>query len=474
MALIDIEEEGNDLPSPPKKNPTIEPRQAPTGYNTIATESKSIDSTALTLFMQGSNWSVRYYQQLLKSDNEPSAQDLSLDAVNQQYRQIDKMLLKVSAPLTYTFDNEIKNRAIATGSAGMMALIAPNEGDMFVADVGDGRNGVFAITRASRTTIQKNTVYQIEYQMVSYWNREREADFQRKTIESVVFDPNGWLNGCGPFVQPEEAVKLADLEKRLQELLGDYIADFYSEDQSTFIVPDQYYKTYDHFVTKFVLSLFDVTQDRRLMKVRLLNVSGDRLITTSRTVWDAMVERRTAALRSGIRHASLTDMRKLRGRPELQAIGYMGIPLIVVPMESSSNVEDRYDFEDIPLRSLYPYHVGQERRRDGVNINDPATLLRPEYEHSPSAKETFSQLPMIKPVTTDDYYVFSQSFYERKEGAQSQLEYLVNQAIHREAVDVKAVSRLVESPETWTDLERFYYYPALMYLLVITLRRYNG
>ena len=469
MALVDLKDDGNG----PKK--TVDQstlRKAADTHKTIATESNQIDSTAISLFQSGSTWNIqRYYQQILKHDDEPAAQDLNRDAVYQQYNCIKDLPLKVSQALTYDADEQV--RAFnGTGAAGMFAAVVPNPGDMFIADVGTGRYGVFTLTSARRSSIQKNSVYQIEYKQVSWLNEEREADFARKTVSTYVFDANGLLEGCGPLVSEETIEQVKDYSKVLYELLDAYLADFYSPENGTLLVPDQEQKTYDHFVTKFVLTIIDRLYSPRLGLVRVMNVDADQLISRSNTVWDAMLHRREFYLTSGIKDANLTDMRGMRGRPELQAIGYMGIPYIVYPVDHSTNVEDRYDKRDIKERFRFAFRPGKVRRRDRMTMEAPDVLSLPEFQWNP--KETgISQHPLIKPVTCDTAYVFSEDFYQANDN-QSQLEYLVNLAIQRKEVDAKILNTLIKNPLAWTSLERFYYFPALFYLLLIFIRRQNG
>lgn len=469
MALLEFDEKGSTEPAPKpnKHNPDTVVRKAESTYQTVATEASTIDKAAIAYFMNGANVSLTYFQQLLKSGDEPQAESLSRDAVYQQYRRINSMVLKLEGGLQYNQDPTTSVMQV-TGSGTILPAFAPNKNDMFLMDVGDGRQGVFTLTQCSASTIMRSTAYRVSFEMVSYYNKDYEEDQKRKTIETVNFDPNGWLAGCGPFVAPVEAAFLEGLSARLDDLINEYFDDFLSDDQNTLIIPDQVYRAYDSFVVDFLINLLNVTSSPRLLNLRQLNVSGDRRLTRSKTLWDALLYRRGHFLKTGITHAGLTDMRKLMGRPELRAIGYTGIPLIVVPIETQSNIDDRYHFEDIRPYQGYAYRPGQERRRDEVNISDPIES-RPEYKGilNPVSQTT---TPLIKPVTIDSGYVLSESFYNQS-APLSQLEIITRQAINKEELDIKIIERLVEKPQTWTDLERFYYYPILIYLLTLCIRR---
>lgn len=452
MSILDLDEEDNVQPKDPSPPPK---EKAPANYQTIATDITTIDRKAITMFMEGSTWEVRYYQQVLGREDETAAQALDRDAVYQQYRRIDKLKLKVTDPIQYTQDQTIKDIFAAQGSASMVGVLAPNKGDMFVADDGNGRDLVFTITNANRSTAMMNSVYTIEYKAVGYWNAEREADFNRKTIQHYIFDGNGMLNGCGAFVSPEDATRLSQYKEKLGTLLDQYLADFFSFDTSTLIVPDQTAPTYDHFVVKFILRLFDATQDQRLVRCTQYNVGSDRALADASTVWDALLQRSEYPLMAGVKQTAITNTSHMLGRPGLQALGYMGIPQIVYPVETQTGVDARYRLDDIYGRTLEPYELSGSRRRDQIDYERHAT-----------------QNDLIVPVTTDAYYVFSEGFY--KKTPYSILERVARQALNREQITLNYVDRLVESPWEWTSLERFYYHPVLMYILKIIVERKNG
>lgn len=452
MSILDLDEEDN-VQEPLTTPPPVE--KASANFQTIATDFKTVDRKAITMFMEGSTWEVRYYQQFLGKDDESAAQALDRDAVYQSYRRIDKLKLKVTDPIQYTQDQTIKDIFSVSGSAGLMGVIAPNKGDMFVADDGNGRNLIFTVTAANRSTALMNSVYTIEYKAVAYWDKEREADFERKTIQHYVFDGTGLLNGCSAFVTPKDADRLATYAERLGTLLDQYLADFYSFDTSTLLVPDQTSPTYDHFVVKFILQLFDVTQDVRLAHCTQYNVGSDRALADAKTVWDALIQRNEYPLMAGITHAAITPTRYMRGRPALQAIGYMGIDQIVYPVEPQTGVDARYRNRDIVVNELTPVEEGGSRRRDQI-----------DYERH----GTYNDL--IIPVVVDSHYVFSRGFYERTPA--SILERVALQAMRREQISLDYIDRLIEAPWEWSSLERYYYYPVLMYLLKTIVERKNG
>lgn len=440
-------------------------------YATIATPQDKVSPELLTMFAAGSTWKVTYYRQILGRDEEPTAQSTNRTAVYQQYDRIENFLIRVTDPLTHQQNDQDRIFTVEGGGLVMPAF-GPNVGDMFVADAGDGRMGLFTVSYMLRKTALKYSTYEVKYNMVKWMDAERQADLDRKTNNIYYFDPNGWANGCGPFATPAQQNTINDFMVRLPEMIDAYFSDFLSKDSSTLIVPDQEAPTYDHFLTRFILQLVGREWSERIVMVNELNVTANRLIRDSKTIWDALLNRRSFYLDTGIRTAQIGDMRRMRGRPELRAAGYSGVPFIVMPLEHSTHVDEHYRYIDLRENGLYPYRSGQLRRRSTYyDTLPPKAEERAEYQIGENAYTPLS-LPKIKPVNCDIFYVLSNEFYTG-EGTRSQLEVVTNQVIRKEPIDDKLVANLVEDAYNWTNLERFYYHPILMFIMLLYIRRMN-
>ena len=442
-------------------------------YSTTATPLDKIDQRILGYFTTGSSWEVTYYRQLLGADDEPKSLSLEQDAVYQQYARIRKFIIKVS---TQVSDQQDPKTLIFTnsGDGAIMAAFGPNVGDMFVADAGDGKPGLFTITNVERINIYTYSTYRITYQMRIWMDKEYQANLDRKTVYDYVFDPNGWLNGSGPFVTNAEQTLIDACWTKLPLMIDDYFSDFFSHDKASFMVPDQDAATYDHFLTKFLVRLLDTTWAPRLLNVSVYNLSSDHLLSDSTTVWDALIERRDHYLRTGIQRAQRGTIERLRGRPEFNVAVYSGIKFMVTPIEHSTNIDDQARYRDISLRWYAPFCAGQVRRRanwDDTHPADPKT--RNEYQANTEARSPTGKLPLIHPVTIDDGYVLSKAFYTNTEG-RSQLEVLVDTLVNRKPIDATVVTRLIDDCMNWTNLERFYYQPILMFTMLLYIRRLNN
>lgn len=437
-----------------------------TEYQTAATPEDKVDPRILALFSAGSTWTVTYYRQVLGSDDEPSVFSLSRDAVHQQYDKIIDYPIRLTEGFRH--EQDTTNRTFTAEASGIITpAFPPNTNDMIVGDAGDGRKGVYTLAYYKRSTAFKASTYEVRITWLGWYNDEYDAAFTRKTNNTYYFDANGWMNGCGPFVNQEQHQTIESLIGTLPLLVETYFDDFFSKKFSTFIVPDQIAPAYDHFLTGFLLAVLSREWTDRLPYVEELNVTANRCIRDSKTVWTALLNRSTYYLETGIQKALLGDMRTMMGRPELRAAGYSGIPYIVYPVEHSSHVDDKYRFVDFTVGAILPFHTGQVRRRVTMkDANGVDVYNRSEYQSG-------EHPALIKPVTCDSYYVFSSALYDGDNDTKSQLETVALQAIKNQPINEAYVCNLVNSAHKWTNLERFYYHPVLIYVMILFIKGLN-
>lgn len=78
---------------------------------------------------------------------------------------------------------------------------------------------------------------------------------------------------------------------------------------------------------------------------------------------------------------------------------------------------------------------------------------------------TLPEVNPIKKVLVDDYYVFSQDFYDRVPDAQSLFEAAVNRYIDGEVANIRDLQTLCSTIHAWDRLESYYYSPILFILI---------
>ncbi|QBX32261.1 virion structural protein [Pseudomonas phage PA1C] len=468
MSLFVDEEE--IAPQSPEVNPvTVKAR--PEVYRGIAIDTKFVPKSSMLAWINGSNWNVTYFSQILDETQEPTPLALHRQPPYQQYRCIKGMDLKVNQSLDISQDERIRTFSV-TGAGHTYPFLVPNVGDMFIGNIGDGVLGLFTITAARRETFLRDSTYAIEWKMVSKLNEQQVEDLERKTIITYYYSASSLTSGCGPFVTEQEQQDQKDFAALRKEIIRRYISDFFSVEHSTFLVPDQLMKTYDHFVTKAMVMMVDMKTDRRMMNVKLLNVMSEPVMKQP-TIWDAILRQDATRLCGSTERAHLVATRISRWRPELQAIGYTGIPRFVFPIEGPTDVDSQYDGEDRarpegipfhegqPRRPQIPYKTQEERNSEWFKRADPDVIKQDEAWDRPAD---------IAPVVRDNFYVFTEAFYTEDAKLQTKLEMLTWQMINRQPMDMNQLRKVTKCCLSWDNLERFYYHPVLIALLKYATR----
>lgn len=432
---------------------------------TVVVDTKYTPLASILQHVEGSSWVVNYYSQVVARDNEVGAQQLDLAAVYQQYLLIQQMELKVTAPLSSEQDEQSKSMVVS-GTATTYGGFIPNKGDMFIADIGDGRDAVFAVTDASKKTYMKDAYYQIEYELVDYANATYLADLTRKTVKTTTFIKDFLYLGQNPQVLAEDLATLTDLQSLYNDLLGGFFHDFFSHEHKTLIIPGQSEPSYDPYLTRALLDWIGTDEHPYVNKIRLPNVDGDPAMEQL-TLWDCLGRMSVNALPMALQQVRLLKTAQFKAMPHLSGIYYTGIRQVIYPFDDRTDV----DFGHDSCLQVPTIEGSTALARAGRRYTDLGRLLPSSnlngFNYSPPSD---GALPDVVRVTDDSYYVLSEKFYRGQTPLSSNLERLVLQALRQEPLDKALLTRLTTNAMRWENLERYYYIPVLFALLKVAIR----
>lgn len=445
---------------------------------TVDTREQPVNS--LLTHVEGSSWTVDYYSQIVDKDNDIGGQQVTRNKVFQQYTLIKSLELKVTQALTSSQDAETK--AFHTlGVANMYPGVTPNTGDMFIADVGDGREAVFEITNSTRMSMLKKAVYNIEYNLVDY-SDVRGADLDNKVVKTVYFSRDYAINGLQPLIEEEDYVIISKLAERYHDTQRDYFKSFFSKEYGTLIVPGQIQPVYDAFLIRALTQMFNTREAPEFLKMREFNTSGDNIMKTD-TLWDALLQREQRIVEYCAQEAGLVGIGNFTSQGMMEGIYYSGIKYVVYPKNPTLGVDDALK-NKIPVLSGWPLQPSPLMLKKNVRITalagfDVAWMPVTQLDGFNWVDPTLPTTPLdglspvdpvlYKPVTVDDYYILSESFYLDTTG-KSALEVLVWHYLTGKALDNRWLLALIEGYRGMEIVEKFYYTPIILLLIKASLR----
>lgn len=443
------------VPAPPTTVPVTPQITDPT-YDGVAVDTQYTPRGSLLTYAEGSNWTVTYYRQLVGNSNELSTQQMARPGAFQQYQRIKNVLLKVTAPLSTSQDNESKSM-ILTGTALSMNGLIPNVGDQFVADAGDGKAAIFVVTNSDKRSLLKDSLFQIEYLLKDYATSPLLADMDAKVVSDATYIAGNLMIGRNPIIATDDMVQMQSLATQLRLLIAQYFANFFSVDYQTLLVPDQVSSTYDTFLTHAILNYIGTEDNLVVPRIRLWNVDGD-LALKVKTLWDALNVMRYDYLPMCNQHMGVTGTSVLNDWPYFQSAYYSGMSQLVYPIDGRTDVDSQYGLVEQP--ALAAFAEGKPVNKDISRLITKTDLTGLSYTATNS-----NGLPDILPVAVDDYYVFSKNFYTPGLTAGSCLENITLQALKGATIDLGELLRLATNASSWGNLERFYYVPVIIALI---------
>lgn len=442
---------------------------SPPKFQSATVDTSLINYDQLTTHIAGQAWYVDYLAVVRGKDDDNRSFEEDLHAVYQQYKLIKGFELKVTSPLTSEQDSTTKDITLR-GTANVYGVLIPNEGDVFFADIGDGREGLLNVTSSKRLSHYNSTVHEIEYSVLRYSDDELRSKFmdKGKVVEVLTFHKDFLEIGSNPLLNEEHTALVNNMSEHYGRLVDLYFHDFFSRNLKTLIVPNQRNVTYDPFIVRYIKNILTSDDHPLFRHITEFNVHGDQTMYEF-TIWYCLEKMDHAMLSMSVHQAGLVDVNRFfNGRPTLNSVYYTGVKCVVYPDIAPTNVDAGYGGLFDP--SLEAIVRGSARFRELDRLFKPTLEMdrvREIYEDiSPALTR------QINRVTKDDYYVFTEDFYKHTSDKQlSKLEAVALAVMKGEAIDIRILDELCTAAPKWDNVERFYYIPILLHMLKVYKRR---
>ncbi len=441
--------------APPDIKPTVPAIVSPQA-SSVVVDTQSQPRSTLVAYVEGAIYTVDYYSQVLTENSGLYAHDPSRSALNQPFKKISRLEIRLTQPLS-SQQNEQDKTFVVRGAGHITHGVIPNEGDMFAADVGDGREGIFQVNSSEMRSIFKDSVYHVEFQLLFFSKNDqaRRDDLENKVAARYHYIRDFARWGQNPIVSDGRYKSLQDLQVLYSQMIEHYFDWFYSRDRGTFLVPGQQGSVYDPNVVATMHAIIPVRDFPKIQSVRQWSIDDDNLVRQP-NLFTALLKRDEKLLIIANRKMGTVDVGAFTNYAPMRSLRYSGMDRIVYPIKQNASADGTRNGMDrtatveplLPVPSLYG------------NVEE---MIRPP------APPFAVQIPEIHPVLIDDNYVLSLAFYTSTAQV-SLLEKLTRDYLQGEGINPEHLHYLASNYFAWGGLERFYYIPILIILTQSLLR----
>ena len=362
-------------------------------------------------YLDGSPWvTYAYYGQYLGRDDVITNSSDITDPTLKQYLKIQKFELRVTSPLTQTY-SETTGTTSVIGTANVYPIISPIVGDVFIAEIEFGSQGIFEITNVERASLFRESAWIVTYAMINYATADVVAELDSYVVNNAVFDVSLLGTGSNPLRTLSENTRAIDKDALTLTLISEYYDEFYNTKLHTLLVPDPNIIIYDPHVVKFWNKI--VSSDHP-MPIEY-DIGGSLLLNDYITLFDCLIKQNPAMITRAVKSMNSISVGAFAATYIRNTIANLSIGNIIYP----------YIDDQKPLR----------------NSNDP--------------------------IITDTY-ILTDTFYNKIEPLTA-LESLVTNAINRTVLAYKDITTFTNVRDTLTPIERFYQLP--IYILLLQLAR---
>lgn len=442
MPFIDEEEdEHKEVPSltiakEEFKGPVVDTRKQQ--YSTLST------------FYQGEKWAVDLLVETTGRDSTVGSFSADTLATYGTYKRVKGFELVVDSTITNTQVVGEANGFDSVGGGIVYHCVVPNNGTLFIADMGNGRNVLFAMYSPVKLGIYEESPHKVEWKAIKWLDAETLAALEERTVETVYFDRENFRNNLKPLLTRKEVDSIKRLNNSYRRLINLYFKSFFNPRFSTFTLPMNGCAAYDPHLVRFIRRTISSDLHASVHKVIELDCSAGQG-SEELSLYDMIAKRDYELLYSCSRHFTFENVDVYRTVPKLHSVFYSGIRKVVTATDISYSVREPFGFAGA-VSPLLKAGVENPRMRSIL-----PQLLKGGEEPAP----TYGKY--IKRVLCDDYYVFSKEFYEG--GELSVLERLVQSRMKGEGIDLMELSDVAEYASRFDNLERFYYIPIILTLI---------
>lgn len=263
----------------------------PPSYQNDIIESRYAPATSLLSMVPGTPTRVTYYRQYLGRDGEQH--DFAPESIEtyQSYTRVNNLIVKIdNGNGNYNFD-PVNAQSSLSFTGYILFDLAPNKGDVFVKDVGDGRAAMFTIVEQPELrTIAADKVYYFEAVSIATMNATIQFNLDKKVVKELYYSKESAVNGGNAVLTSDDWSSNKRLNQLKFAIMDDILANHYYSDENTITVPNELNdRLYDPYLAKFlsyVMPAQEITPRDRIQTLSVQYWTEGNKMQDPLTVWD--------------------------------------------------------------------------------------------------------------------------------------------------------------------------------------------
>lgn len=439
-------------------------------YRNAVVDSKQTHYNDLFTFLPGSKWKVILYTQIKGGEEEAAPFQRGKDIPLQQYKKIINYELLLQGSLSTAIDEN--GMEVSTGTCLVYPGLRVNFGDMFIADIGNGRAGLFTINeRPVKKSRFKESVFEVSVVLQDYMTAELDRELETYVQERYYFDRNQLKYGSSSIIVESQYHDKTDLEKFGNQFREMYVHEFYNYQYNSFILADPAgAPTYDPFLTRAVTHLIDLMAFPMAHKINRFNAS-DLGIERVITLWDCLLERKPMLLPClAMRNFKAIPAHLFSKSIRAQSFAFSGMSQMLGPDGGTFDVHNPGSSGGGGTVPMVPIPSGCcNSCDDGDWANEVISGIKPGGGgQTPDDGTEGTKLPWVH----KDAYVLSKAFYDHDDANMTKFERLLWLGLEESTVNASDVMPYYKSYCKWSKTDKLYLGPLLWILTEYALRSF--
>jgi len=425
-------------------------------FTALVPESKI---TSLLKYVEGYPWTVNFYGQILNKNNTLENFDPTVPNLNQPYYEVNGMILQVASPLTSSYD---MTNGITTiqGAALTPYSVTPNVGDIFIAPVDSGEDAVFMINSVSRKTFRKDSLYEINYNLLYYTSEEPEfiVNLKARIQDTYFFNKDTNFFNRDVLIKPSVKEAIDRLNWLVRESKEYYFSTFAQKEAGTILIPGLPYKVYDPLLLGFLSKIIDY---KDIVDVPFFRHNyGENRYINQKSIFDLLFTRNTNTISGINKRYSFIPSHMLPNRARLGTVFHTGADYIVFPIEPDT---------DTNIDKLV---TGIETSDFVESVISTKNYFIPNINVQTSNNNNVFNKQMLHALFVNDYYVVSENFYNYINNNTayinlSYIELLIFKHVTKQAIAKEDLVIAIEKYMEFSLLHQLYLLPVLWFLIKV-------